>query len=83
MYNHCCHGKAPSIAYSECATVFSPKSSSMQVVSSLHSVILSYVACLALQHTFQKKNFECKMCVLIFITTFVWNISHSEKNSVR
>jgi len=23
------------------------------------------------------------MCVLIFITTFVWNISHSEKNSAR
>ena len=27
----------------------------------------------------KKKVAECKMCVLIFSTTFVWNISHSKK----
>jgi hypothetical protein len=33
--------------------------------------------------TFGKKVIEHIMCVLIFSTTFVWNISHSKKNSVR
>ena len=32
---------------------------------------------------FEKKNTEYKMCVLIFSTTFVWNISHSKKNLAR
>jgi len=31
----------------------------------------------------KKKVAECKMCVLIFCTNFVWNISHSEKKWVR
>ena len=32
---------------------------------------------------FGKRVTEHKMCVLIFSTTFVWNVSHSEKNSAR
>ena len=32
---------------------------------------------------FQKTVIEPKMCVLIFSTTFVWNIFHSKKNWVR
>jgi len=32
---------------------------------------------------FRKTFTEYKMCVLIFSTTFVWNISHSKKKSVR
>jgi hypothetical protein len=31
----------------------------------------------------EKKVIEHKMCVLIFSTTFIWNISHSKKNSLR
>jgi hypothetical protein len=47
------------------------------------------VACPALQyfstlshkwHSSQKKVTEHKICILIFSTTFVWNISHSKKN---
>jgi hypothetical protein len=32
---------------------------------------------------FGKNVIEYKMCVLIFSTTFIWNISHSKKNSLR
>ena len=36
------------------------------------------------RHNFVKKNnFEQKICVLIFSTTFVWNIFHFTKNSAR
>ena len=31
------------------------------------------------RHDFREKVTEHKMCVLIFCTTFVWNISHSKK----
>jgi len=32
---------------------------------------------------FSKKITEHTMCVLIFATTFVWNVSRSKKNSAR
>jgi hypothetical protein len=32
---------------------------------------------------FEKKNIEHTMCVLIFSTTFIWNISHSKKKWAR
>jgi len=35
------------------------------------------------RHDFGEKVTEHKMCVLIFCTTFVWNISQSKKNSAR
>ena len=35
------------------------------------------------RHDFRKKITEHKMCVLIFCTTFVWNICHYKKNSTR
>ena len=51
--------------------------------------LLSSVACL-LYSTFLIKGtifvggvVEHKICVLIFSTTFVWNVSHSKKNWVR
>ena len=52
----------------------------------------SSVVCPALQyfstlsnkrHDFRMKVTEYEMCVLIFSTSFVRNISHSEKNSAR
>ena len=35
------------------------------------------------RHDFRKKLLKHKMCILIFCTTFVRNISHSKKNSAR
>ena len=32
---------------------------------------------------FENKDTENKMCILIFFTTFVWNISNSRKNRAR
>jgi hypothetical protein len=57
-----------------------------------HLIILTNVACLALpyfstlshkRHGFRKISSGHKMCVLIFTTHFVWNISHSTNNSAR
>jgi len=79
--NHCCSGKAISITYAECVFVAS------FIQHAMHMCHLSSVACLALQYfstllhnwqDFRKKVIENKMCVLIFSTTCVWNISHSK-----
>jgi hypothetical protein len=88
--NHC--GKAIRTKYFKCVFSFLPQLSSMQNASFLRRIILSSVACLAVtyfstlshkRHDFRKKVMEHKMYVLILSTTFVWNISHSKKNSVR
>jgi len=55
-------------------------------------IILLPVACPALKyfstlyhnrHDFREKVIRHKLCVLIFATTFVWNIYHSKNNSAR
>ena len=38
---------------------------------------------IVLQHDFQENVTDRKMCVLIFSTTSVWNVSHSKKNWAR
>jgi hypothetical protein len=54
------------------------------LLSSVTSPALQYFSILYYnRHYFRKKVMEHKMCVLIFFTTFVWNISNSKKNSVR
>jgi hypothetical protein len=78
--------KKTSITHSECVYL-------VLVIQHIRAcAVLSYVACLALpyfftlphkRHNFRKNAIEYKMCVLIFSTTFAWNISHSKKNSAR
>jgi len=83
--NHCCRGKAISIKYSECMFLALLIHHAMR----MRRIILSSVSCPAVQyfstlshkrHDFRKKVIEHRMCVLIFCTIFVWNISHSKKN---
>jgi hypothetical protein len=56
-HNHCCHGKAIWIKYSELMPVFLPYLSSKKIASSLYSIIVSSVACLAVPYfsTLSKK----------------------------
>jgi len=56
-----------------CAFLSSMASPALQFIT--HHLIYSKISK-------KKSNIEHKMCVSIFFTTFVWNISHSKKNSV-
>jgi hypothetical protein len=64
----------------------------IQHAKRMRRIVLSCVASLALLyfstlshkwHDFRKKVTDHKTCVLIFSTTFVWNISHSKNSSER
>ena len=78
--NYCCRGKAVSVKYYLCVSVF------LNFVCAV--LYLPSVACLVRprfstlshkRHDFRgKKLNEHKMCVLIFATTLVWNISSSK-----
>jgi len=83
--NHCCHATSVNITYSEYVFV----ALVIQYAMRVRRIILSSVASLAApyfptlshkRHHFRKKVIEHKMYVLIFSTTFVWNVSHSKKN---
>jgi hypothetical protein len=86
--NHFCRGKAMSITNYECVSV----ALVIQHAKLMHRIILSSVACVGLtefstlshkSYDYRKKVTEHKMCVLIYSTNFIWNISHSENNSVH
>ena len=79
--------KAVNITYSGCVSV----ALGIQHAMRMRRVILSPVAFPTLhfstlshkRHGLRVKGIEHTMCVLIFSTTFVWNISHAKKNSAR
>jgi hypothetical protein len=78
------------ITYSECVFVASVIQHAKWC---MHRILLASVVCLVLpyfstlsnkRHDFQKKKvIESKMCVLIFSTSFISNISYSKKSSAR
>jgi hypothetical protein len=80
-----CHWKAISITYSECVSV----ALVIQQATHMRHIILTSVACPVLPYfsmlsqVFRgKKILTYKMCVFIFHTIFVCNISHFKMNSV-
>ena len=84
---HWCSAKAISITYYECVSV----ALVFQHAKRMRRVIFPHGALPAVpylstlfhkQHDFQNNVIEHKLCVLVFSTTFVWNISHSKKNSM-
>jgi hypothetical protein len=81
-----CRGKAVSIKYYECVSVFFPQLSDMQIASFLRRScelwpVWLYQICphyLINSSIFGEIVIEYKMCVLIFPITFVWKISYSK-----
>jgi hypothetical protein len=87
-HNYCCRGKWRTITYSECVPVALIIQHAMRILL----IILSPVICLALayfftishkRHYFPEKVIEHEMWILIYFTTFVWNVFHSKQNLAR
>ena len=80
-----CSGKAISITYSECVFVALGIKHAMR----MRHIILPSVSIMLFPPTLSHKRHDFRdnllstKCVLIFSTDFVWNISHSTKNSAR
>jgi len=86
-HNHCCHGKAICITYSECVFVASviqhAKRICCKIVSSVTCVTVPYFSHYLINGKIFRKTLPNIKCVMIFSTTSVRNISHSKKNSAR
>jgi hypothetical protein len=84
MQNHCFHGNARSVIYSDCVCILSYLAQKVNVSYYFVTCGLSvFFHNIVKKHYFQGKHMECKMCVLIFSSTFDRNISHSKENSLR
>jgi hypothetical protein len=98
LRTYCCSGKPIIITYFwrpdvwACAHGCASVALLIQHAIRMRHIVTSFVTPLAppyfstlshKRHDFRKKVIEHKMCVLIFCTTFVQNISHSTKNLAR
>jgi hypothetical protein len=93
--DHCCCGKAVSATYfcvcgcrgaglclRACSLAY--PTCNAHAPYCLISVAATYFSTLShKRHDFWKKKLLNMKCVLIFSTAFIWNISHSKKNSAR
>jgi hypothetical protein len=86
-YNHCCCGKAMSMTCFECVCSLSYPACKAHApyYSHLWPVWLNHVSSTLSHkwHDFRREAIEYKMCVLIFYTTFICNISNFRRNSAR
>ena len=83
---HFCHGKTIIVTYSECVSVSLSYPACKAVLSNVAFLALQYFSTLPhKRHDFRRGGgfVEHKMYVLIFSTTFVWNISQCKENSAR
>ena len=81
LCHHCYSGKAIIITHSEC--VFVALGIQYAVCHIIICGLSDFTVCFHIVSwtvRFLKNVIECKICVLIFCTTFAWNISHSKKN---
>jgi hypothetical protein len=86
LCDHCCSGKALSIAHCECVFVTLGIQHAMPIRPiHLWTVRLYNIFphCLINEWFSIKKNFENKIRVSSFSTKFLWNISHYMKNRAR
>jgi hypothetical protein len=82
---YCCFGKAISVAYYECVSVALVTQSKMRM---RHTVIWGQPGATILfglinGMIIEKKVIQHKMCVSIFSTNIVWNISHYKEKWAR
>ena len=82
-YNHCCSGTAISITYSEFVVVGlgiqqTGRMRKFGITGLSGSTVLTTLT--HKRQDFRKKIIDHKMCVLIFYTVLVCNITHSKKN---
>ena len=84
--NHCCSGKAISITYSECVCSLSCQARNAHAPYCRQwpaPALKNFSTLSHKRHDFQKYVTEYKICLLIFSTKFVWNISCCKKKWVR
>jgi hypothetical protein len=82
-FNHHCSGQIIKITYSECVFVASVIQNAMPlhtiVICDLSGCTIFFSHCLINGKIFEKKIIDHKMCVLMFSTNVVRNISYSKK----
>ena len=84
--NHCCHGKAISITYSECvfiAVVIQHAKRMRLILSSVTFLSPPHASTLFHKRHYLRKTVINNMCILTFSKLYIRDISHFKNNSAR